>query len=172
MANEKYADAKCFVFSPDGYLEITYAELCRRREEDTTYRTKKFLPLHGMLMEVTPEEYRAFYKACRRQKYLTERAAENGDISIDMLTTDMFNGEDILPDKSDSVVDQVVHRITLEELGWCLSLLEKEERELLRLHFYQNISQRELGLIYDVSQSTISRKIQEILTKLKNLMKI
>lgn len=172
MANEKYANAKCFVFSPDGYLEITYAELCRRREEDITYRTKKFLPLHGMLMEVTPEEYRAFYKACRRQKYLTERSVENGDISIDMLTTDAFNGEDILSDKSDSVVDQVVHRVTLEELDWCLSLLEKEEQELLRLHFYQNISQRELGLIYDVNQSTISRKIQEILTKLKNLMKI
>lgn len=34
MANPKYANAKCFVFSENGYDEITYTELCSRTEND------------------------------------------------------------------------------------------------------------------------------------------
>lgn len=170
MANEKYADAKCFVFSPDGYLEITYAELCRRREEDTTYRTKKFLPLHGMLMEVTPEEYRAFYKACRRQKYLTERAAENGDISIDMLTTDAFNGEDILPNDADSVVDRVIRSMMVDKLKQAVLLLPDEDQLLIYQHYYSNISETKLAVLYGISQQAISKRIGRIQDKLKKLL--
>ena len=41
-------------------------------------------------------DYEEYYRAKRRQKYLDERSAENGDFSYDMLTTDEFSGEDIL----------------------------------------------------------------------------
>lgn len=169
MANEKYADAKCFVFSPDGYLEITYAELCRRREEDTTYRTKKFLPLHGMLMEVTLEEYRAFYKACR-QKYLTERSVENGDISIDMLTTDAFNGADILPNDADSVVDRVIRSMMMDKLKQAMLLLPDEEQLLICQHYHSNISETKLAVLYGISQQAISKRIGKIQDKLKKLL--
>lgn len=63
MADEKYAKSKCFIFSPDGYEEITYSELCRRRDTDTNYQNRKFIPLHGMLMEVAQEQYAEFYRA-------------------------------------------------------------------------------------------------------------
>lgn len=96
MADKNYAEAKCFILSPNGYEEITYSELCRRIDADIHYRERKFVPLHGMLMEVMPEQYADFYRAKNRQRYLDRRSAENGDISIDMLTTDEFNGADIL----------------------------------------------------------------------------
>lgn len=57
MADDKYAKSKCFILSADGYKEITYKELLRRRDTDKTYADKRFIPLHGMLMEVSPEEY-------------------------------------------------------------------------------------------------------------------
>lgn len=53
MADDKYAKSKCFVFSKDGYEEITYSELCLRKDTDIRYQEKKFVPLHEMLMEVT-----------------------------------------------------------------------------------------------------------------------
>ena len=56
MAEEKYAKAKCFILSPEGYQEISYLELCRRRDMEPDYQNRKFIPLHGMLMEVTPEQ--------------------------------------------------------------------------------------------------------------------
>lgn len=76
MSEEKYANAKCFILSPDGYEEITYTELCRRRDKDETYKDKKFIPLHGMLMEVTPEQYIDFYRTRNRQRYLDKERNE------------------------------------------------------------------------------------------------
>lgn len=75
-----FAKSKCFIKTDNGYEEITYEELLRREEADPSYKGRRFLPLHGMLMEVTPEQYRDFYKARRRQKYLYERSRENRDI--------------------------------------------------------------------------------------------
>ena len=82
MAEDKYAKAKCFILSPAGYQEISYLELCRRRDIDPDYQSRKFIPLHGMLMEVTPEQYAEFYRIQNRQRYLDRRSAENGDIKI------------------------------------------------------------------------------------------
>lgn len=115
MADNKYVNAKCFVFSPEGYEEITYEELCRRRDMDAKYRERKFIPLHGMLMEVTREEYIRFYREQRRQKYLYEQSLKSGDISYDMLTTDEFNGASILVDDSVDVAASVENKISKEE---------------------------------------------------------
>ena len=41
-------------------------------------------------------DYEEYYRAKRRQKYLDERSAENGDFSYDMLTTE----EKVLADYS------------------------------------------------------------------------
>ena len=70
MAEEKYAKAKCFILSPEGYQEISYLELCRRRDMEPDYQDRKFIPLHGMLMEVTPEQYAEFYRIQNRQRYM------------------------------------------------------------------------------------------------------
>lgn len=42
-----------FVLENGQYAEITFEELQRREKEDKGYKDKYFLPLHGMLMEVT-----------------------------------------------------------------------------------------------------------------------
>lgn len=41
---DKYANAKCFILSEDGYDEITYSELCRRRDIDGSYKGRQFTP--------------------------------------------------------------------------------------------------------------------------------
>ena len=62
----------CFIRIENGYEQITYAELCKLINTNEEYKSKKFLPLHGMLMEVTEETYRDFYKAKIQQKYISE----------------------------------------------------------------------------------------------------
>ncbi len=169
MAENRYANAKCFVFAPDGYEEITYSELCRRREMDQSYEEKKFIPLHGMLMEVTPEHYREFYRNRRRQKYLDERSKDNGDISIDMLTTPEFNGADILV-SSEDIEEQVVLRMMVDKLRSCLLMLSEEERELLHDLFYIGLSERDAAEKYAVSQVAIHKRKKRVLDKLKKMM--
>ena len=85
-----------YIIENGGYTELNYEEFCRREQICPLYADKLFLPLYGRLMEVSKEDYAEFYRAKRRQKYLDERSADNGDFSYDMLTTDEFSGEDIL----------------------------------------------------------------------------
>lgn len=171
MAEEKYAKSKCFILSPDGYEEITYTELCHRRDTDETYKTKKFIPLHGMLMEVTPEQYIDFYRTRNRQRYLDKRSAEKGDISIDMLTTPEFNGENILVSEED-VAEQVINQIMLDKLRACLAVLTEDEMELIHFLYYEEKSETELSSFYGISQQAISKRLKRILAKLKKLLEI
>ncbi len=170
MADDKYANSKCFILSPDGYEEITYSELCRRRDTDTTYEDRKFIPLHGMLMEVTPEQYAEFYRAQNRQRYLDRRSAENGDISVDMLTTDEFNGTDILIDTAEPVDEQVIHKIMSDKLTECLSLLSEDEQELIRKLFYEKLTEREYATEKGIYHNAVHKKKVRILEKLKKLL--
>lgn len=118
-------------------------------------------------MEVTPEQYAEFYRAQNRQRYLDRRSAENGDISVDMLTTDEFNGTDILIDTAEPVDDQVIHKIMSDKLMSCLALLEKKEQQLIYDLFYASLTERGAAEKYAVSQVAIHKRKQRILQKLK-----
>lgn len=113
-----------------------------------------------------------FYRAKRRQKYLDERSADNGDFSYDMLTTDEFSGEDILIAEQPDVCDTVVESIMTDKLRKAVCSLRKDEQKLITEHFYEGVSQTELAQKYGVNQSNISRKIGRILVKIKKLMEI
>lgn len=168
----KQEPQKVFVLEKGDYMELTYEEYCSRREQDPKYQKKLFLPLHGMLMEVTEEDYKAFYKARRRQKYLLEQSLANRDISIDMLTTEEFKDREILLDAGQNVADQVTNRILLDKLRAALPLLDTDDQELIYLHFFRNIPQTKIGRMFGLDQSSISRRINKILQKIKNLMEI
>ena len=58
----KYAPKKVFILENGKYKEITYSELQELEQSDKSYAEKFFLPLYGMLMEVTAETYKAYYK--------------------------------------------------------------------------------------------------------------
>ena len=124
----KYAPKKVFILENNEYVEITYEELCHREATDEFYEDKLFLPLHGMLMEVTEDVYADFYRAERRQQYITARAIANGDLSYDALNTDEFNGDNILVDPDENVAEQVAQKMLIEKLHRVLPLLFREER--------------------------------------------
>lgn len=118
-----------------------------------------------------------FYRAKRRQKYLDERSADNGDFSYDMLTTDEFSGEDILIAEQPDVCDAVVESIMTDKLRKAILKLTDEEQLLICRHYYAGISGTDLAEIYGVSQQAISKRIaknqskaQKSFRKLKNLV--
>ena len=119
-----------YIIENGGYTELTYEEFRRREQICPLYADKLFLPLYGRLMEVSKEDYMEFYRAKRRQKYLDERSADNGDFSYDMLTTDEFSGEDILIAEQPDVCDTVVESIMTDKLRKAILKLTDEERSL------------------------------------------
>lgn len=165
----EYTPKKVFVLEGKTYLELSYAEF---RQQRATYRGRRFLPLHGMLMEVSEDAYKSFYRDKRRQKYLNERSDDNGDFSYDMLTTDEFNGEDILVDEVADTAGQAEKNLLLDKLRTALVELSEEERTLLVQYYSERMSECELSDIYKISQQAVSKRVRKILAKLKNLMRI
>lgn len=131
-----YTPKKVFIIENNCYNEITYEELCNCCQNDEVYKNKFFIPLHGMLMEVSEEFYYDFYKDKRRQKYLDEQSLNNNDLSYDMLTTDDFNGEDILCSQDMDVDLQLEHKYLLENLRKAILKLTDEEQLLLDRYYY------------------------------------
>ena len=166
----KYAPKKVFILENGVYKEITYSELKQLEQADKSYMDKFFLPLHGMLMEVTEETYKEYYRDKRRQKYIDERSKLNGDVSYNALDTDETLGEDILADRRTDVEMQVINQMTVEQLRKAFLLLSPDEKALIIEHFFDEKSQVELSKQYGVNQSNISRKINHIISKLKKFL--
>ena len=163
---------RCFVRIHGQYKEISYEELLKRKEADASYREKQFIPLHGMLLEVPPEDYTAFYRDRRRQKYLREEAIRHKEFSYDMLDTDEFLGADIIADDSTDIISLVEKAVLSEALSDCLDKLSNEEQALLSEYYVYQMPEAELAERYGVNQSTICRRIQRAVAKLKKSMKI
>lgn len=165
---KKYPPKKVFILQNGNYIEITFNEYCDRAEKDDTYKKMLFIPLHGVLMEVTPVTYEEFYREERRQKYLKEISVENDDFSYDSLTTDEFNGEDILLDEGEPVDELAIKNIMIERLRFAISLLSKEEKDLLIALFFNELPERKISQILGIPQTTINYRKRAILKKLKN----
>ena len=166
----KYAPKKVFILENGNYKEITYNELKQLEQADKSYMDKFFLPLHGMLMEVTEETYKEYYRDKRRQKYIDERSKANGDISYNSFDTDELLGEDILVDKHTDVEAQVISKMTVQQLRQAFHLLSPDEIELLKLRYFKEYSEIKLSKFYGVSQQAISKRIKKILSKIKKII--
>lgn len=164
------APRKVYILKNNEYIEITLQEHEALQKTMPGYLDKKFVFLHDCLMEVSESFYLDFYKDKRRQKYLDECAAQYGTISYDMLSTDDFNGEDILIDRDVDIAEEVAEKMTMEKLKQSMSLLSDGERELLDVLYFQGRSEREWSKVSGIPQKTINDRKRRILAKLKKLL--
>ena len=162
----EYTPKKVFILDGKTYLELSYAEFRQQRD---TYQSRWFIPLHGMLMEVPEDEYKAFYQERRRQKYLVERSRDNDDFSYDMLTTDDFNGEDILVDTVADTAGQAEISLLLDKLKKALVILPDSDRQLIDALFTQGLSEREWSALSGIPQKTINDRKKRLLLKLRKI---
>ena len=122
-----------------------------------------------MLMEVPEDAYKAFYKRKRREKYLKERSKDNGDFSYNMLTTDEFNGEDILVDTVADTQSQAERNLLLDKLKKVLVVLPDSDRQLIDALFTHGLSEREWSALSGIPQKTINNRKRSLLLKLRKI---
>ena len=120
-----------------------------------------------MLMEVTEEPYKWYYKNKRRQKYIDERSLLNGDVSYDALDTDETLGAEVFADTKTNVEAAVINKMTVTELRNAFLLLSPDERELIKILFFDDETERKAAEIYGISQVAIHKRKNKILAKLK-----
>ena len=166
----KYTPKKVFILEEGKYIEMPYEEFNRRKQEDKNYREKRFLSLHGMLMEVMEEDYLSYYKEKRRQRYIEERAKKFGTFSYDALTTDEFNGEDVLVDSGTDIGEKVEIHLMLEKLLNIFQRLTLDEQSLVKAIYFDGLSEREYAVQLGVFPNAVHKRKVRILEKLKMMM--
>ncbi len=57
----KYSLKKVHLLESGSYVEISYQELCARRELEPSYANKHFIPIQEILLEVSENVYSEYY---------------------------------------------------------------------------------------------------------------
>ena len=165
-------NAKCFILTASGYEEINYITLTQRRESDPSYQSRRFILLHGMLMEVSEDDYKEFYKDRRRQKYLREEAVRVDEVSYDALDTEEMSGSETIVDPSPLPDEKVTEKIMLEAMRRGLTKLDRRDRDLIQAVYFDGKSERVMAKELGITQPTVHYRITQAIEKLKKLMEI
>ena len=57
-----------FVIESSSYVEMTYQEFLERRSTDLSYKSRRFILVEKHLMELSEENYRAYYNLDSRKR--------------------------------------------------------------------------------------------------------
>jgi len=135
-----------------GYTEVSEAEI-RKHITNFSEGRPYFINLGYAVMETNRENYYAFYKDKRRQKYIS----------------DEFQGADIAYDMSepfDKIIEQKILALKLKDY---LLQLSDEERKLIIDIYFKKISERELSRQTGIPLTTINSRKKCILKKIFKL---
>ncbi|GHU87708.1 hypothetical protein FACS1894202_02480 [Clostridia bacterium] len=142
--------------------------------------------VNGTLVDVTEEQYLAYYRSQRRMRYYerdikTETAIRDKDGQItgyapskeDSLDRLLENGVDFA-DEAESVEDSAIKYALIEKLRGVLGALPADERELIEVLFFSNggdgMTEREYAKISGIPRKTIAYRREKVLGKLKKLL--
>ena len=167
-------DDKCFIKVENGiFEEISYKELINRRKRIEEYKDKKFIYIHGMLMEVSEEEYIDYYQEIERNRYAKRVIRKLRPLSIEeMKETIDFRDTEVIEDCRVNTEDEVERKLEIEQLKNALLQLTEKEYKIIKALFYKEDTVREYAKKIGIPFTTIQSQKQKILEKLKKLLKI
>ena len=166
----KYAPRKVYIKENNVYVELSYKDFCRRRKADQSYMDKLFIPVQGCLLEVVREQYADFYKDKERWRYLKKLDTNHSLLSLEGFTDSEGNRIDFIVDEAVDVSETVVRAVMVDRLKAALPLLSDSEQTLIQAIFFEELSEREVGLRLGVTQSIVNKRKAKILAKLRKIM--
>ena len=152
--------------SSKGYTEVS-EDYFKGYIDGFTDGKPYYINLGYAVMETTEEHYRSYYKDYRRRRYMEAEAIKFGELSYDALDSDEFSGSDIVIDTSEPFEDVVDRKMLVDRIPAILAMLNEKERLLITQLYLKNMSEQSLGSYYGVHQTTISRRKEIILRKMK-----
>ncbi len=133
-------------------------------QENQTY----YLYVKGQKVEVSEEIYRAYVQPERKQRMREYRAKDKIFVSsIEALEEKGFEIADESQNFLNSIIETEEENERKTALLKALSSLSECDRQIVQLYFYENKTQDEIAENFNVSRQYISKKIKQILKKLK-----
>jgi len=91
-------------------------------------------------------------------------------LSLSGFTDSEGNVLDFIVDEAVDVAETVVHAVMVDRLKAALPLLSGSEQTLINAIFFEELSEREVGLRLGVTQSVVNKRKAKILAKLRKIM--
>jgi len=166
----KYAPRKVYIKERGIYVELSYTDFFRCREADQSYMDKLFIPVQGCLLEVVREQYADFYKEKERWRYLKKLDTNHKLLSLEGFADSEGNMLDFVIDETVDVAETVVRAVMVDRLKVALPLLSDGEQALIQAIFFEELSEREVGLRLGITQSVVNKRKAKILAKLRKII--
>lgn len=133
-------------------------------------REKYFIRLGGStLVEVGREIYLEWYRSERRERYQRERDRKHGVCSINKL-----HEKGYYPEKSNYLKDTTLETVLKDEcrdrLENALKKLSEQEKRLVRLLYFEDMTVKKTAEIFGCSRKTIQNRREKVLEKIRKMM--
>ena len=122
-------------------------------------------------VEVSESVYRAYHKEREAERYQNKLIRQN-ELSLERFHEDGVNIDYLIVRVQPDIVDKLIHQEQLESLWAALDILPEDERSLIDEIFFNEKRESQIAQSIGLNQSTVSRRLSKILSKLKKLIEI
>ena len=128
-------------------------------------------------MEVSKPEYLAWRADYDRKQYYRKRNLRHGFVLVSLsdLSGDMSEKgltiEDVTGSGAPGTWERAVEEMEVEELQQAISKLSGRDRDLLKMRFWDSMTQQEIADAFNTTQPNIRQRLRRIYKKLAGLMK-
>lgn len=125
----------------------------------------------GTLVEVSREVYLEWYQSRRREKYQQERKQKYGVCSLDEMAESgwFYNSSSVKIAYEPE--NEVIRKDYIERLEQALKQLSRQERFLIYLLYYEQVTIKEAAQRCKCCRKTIHYRRNKILRKLRNVIR-
>ena len=123
-------------------------------------KKKNYILARGKKVYVDKEIFDEYNRLRRRQSYSNNKYRSN---TLPILQAD----ENI---QSANAEDEAIDNLMTENLLRTISSLSSEKRELIRLYYFDGLSERRISEVLGIPQSTLSYRKERLLAKLKKMI--
>ena len=136
-------------------------------------KEKYLIRIQGKLIEVSEDVYYAYFQMERQERTQEEKYQRNHVVSSDALDNSETVGVEGVADlEKPSMEELIMAKELRDRLHHAIEALPKAERELIRAIYFEEMTEKEYAKLTGMSQTGISYRRRNILSKLKLFLDI
>jgi RNA polymerase sigma-70 factor (ECF subfamily) len=169
MVEEAKKDPQKFAALYDKYFDQIYRYVYRRCSDKETVYDLVSQTFYDALTHMKSYEWRGYSFSSWLYKIAHNNVLKWYREHNRMPMTDLEEGQEI-PDVTVNTVQEAIRSESKDEIAIVLDKLEHEEREIIRLKFFEEVSNIEIAEIMGLSANHIGVKVFRALRKVKQLL--
>lgn len=165
----------------EGNWQIMTATEFMKFKETNQAKGRKFVRLFQqdsdsdlIIKECEPGEAREIKIAMQKTRRCQQYAAKKGIVKIAYSQVNVdgeyVSSEELIADETQDIEKIVDRKLAIQSLYSAIAQLSNKEKELVQYVFFQDKTERELAVIYNVSAVAIHKRKAAVLKKLKSFL--